>query len=213
MRKILIFSAFLLFVAPSQQCWSQFIRIPVRLPVRIPVRVPVVRAPVVPHVPHVPHIPVHAGTGQHQAAGGKSSDEDVLLRIALAVAGMAGVAITWCLVRKWRAKRTPRALVRITAPPPGEAPEWVRACWVGLELPLIPGQVRPLQGPAYQVLSRSFVLVPDGYAVDGKAAVQILESANVEAGGWWRANAPDVCAPGYQMVFPAQVCERLDDLG
>ena len=202
MRKILILSAFLLLVAPPQPCWSQFIRIPVRIPVRPPV------------VPHVPvHVPVHVPTGQHQAAAGKSSDEDVLLWIALAVAGVAGVAITWCLVRKWRAKRTPRALVRITAPPPGEAPDWVRASWVGLELPLIPGQVRPLQGPAYQVLSRSFVLVPDGYAVDGKASVQILESANIEAGQWWRTNSPDVLAPGYQMVFPAQVCERMDDLG
>jgi len=207
MRNLLISCVVLLLVAPPQPCWSQFIRIPVRIPVRAPM-------PHIPHVPvHVPHVSGHRDPGRQQAGGNQAGDSSVLMWIALAVAGLAGVGIVLCLVRKWRRNTTPRALVRITAPPPGEAPDWVRACWVGLELPLISGQVRPLQGPAYQVLSRSFVLVPDGYAVDGKTAVQILETANVAAGHWWRANVPAVLAPGHQMVFPAHVCERMDDLG
>jgi hypothetical protein len=166
-----------------------------------------VRAPV-PHIPHVP-VPIHTVPGRHQAADEKS---DGWKWVGIAAIVLVGAGIIWYGVRKWHRKMTPRALVRVTASPPGEAPDWVRASWVGLELPLIAGQVRPLQGPAYQVLSRSFVLVPDGYAVDGKTAVQILESANLEAGQWWRTNSPDVLAPGYQMVFPAHVCERMDDL-
>jgi hypothetical protein len=198
MRKILFFCGFLLLWASAQPCRGQFIRIPVRVPVFRPTV-----------VPHVPHVPIHLVRGQNHGGGNQAGDTNVLLWIALAVAGLAILGILLCLVRKWRAKRTPRALVRITAPPPGEAPDWVRASWVGLELPLISGQIAPIQGPAYQALSRSFVLVPDGYAVDGKTAVQILESANAEAGVWWRTHTRDVLAPGSQMVFRAYVCERL----
>lgn len=207
MRTFLICCGFLLFLASDQPCWSQFIRIPVRVPVRVPVR-----------APHIPHIPIHPISGSKHAATHAATDKsteksDVWLWVGVVVAGFAGVGVTWYLVHKWRAKMTPRARVRIIALPPGEAPDWVRAYWVGLELPLVIGQVCAVAGPAQQVLSRAPVMVAGGYAVDGKAAVEILESANIAAGHWWRTNAPDVLAPGSQIVFPAYVCERLDDLG
>jgi hypothetical protein len=197
MRKTLLCFACLLLALPGHPCWGQFIRVPV-------IRVPVVRAPVIPHVPvHVP--------GQSQA--GEKSWEEILPWAGGALAVVAGAGGGWYLVSKWRTKAAPRAVIRIRALPPGDPPEWVRAAWVGLELPLIVGQVRPEEGPAQQAVSRQQVNVPEGYAVDGKTAVETLESASSEAASWWRSNAPDVLAPGYQLVFPAHVCERLDDLG
>ena len=41
-----------------------------------------------------------------------------------------------------------RVLAEQVNPPPGEAPASVRAAWIGLELPLIVGQVRPEDGTA-----------------------------------------------------------------
>jgi hypothetical protein len=41
------------------------------------------------------------------------------------------------LVRSWRKRMTPQAVVPIKPLPPGEAPEFVRRAWIGLELPLI----------------------------------------------------------------------------
>jgi hypothetical protein len=117
------------------------------------------------------------------------------------------------LIGALRKKAAPRARIRIKAMPPGEPPEWVRSAWVGLELPLIAGQVRPEGGTVHQAVSFREVSLTGGYAVDGKTAVKILQSANTEAAQWWRDNAPEVLYPGNQMVFPADVCERLDDLG
>jgi hypothetical protein len=117
------------------------------------------------------------------------------------------------LVRRWRNRSSRRAVIRITAPPPGELPEFVRRAWVGLELPLIPGQVHVERITAQEVLSRHEVNAVPGYAVDGRTAVEILASASPEVARWWRENAPDILAPGYQLIFAAEVCERLDDLG
>jgi hypothetical protein len=159
-------------------------------------------------------MPVHVpgNHGQKSDKGG-TAWQDVLLWTGGGLAVVAGVGGGWYLVRKVRAKTAPRARVRIIALPPGDPPEWVRAAWVGLELPLILKQVRPEDGPAQQAVSRQEVFIANGYAVDGKTAVAMVESASFDAGKWWRDNAPDVLAPGYQMVFPAHVCERLDDLG
>jgi hypothetical protein len=89
----------------------------------------------------------------------------------------------------------------------------VRQAWVGLELPLILDQTRPEHMAVQGAVSQQPVAAPAGYAVEGKAAIAVLESANAEIASWWRENAPHVLAPGYQLVFPAEVCERLDDLG
>ena len=81
------------------------------------------------------------------------------------------------------------------------------------ELPVIVGQTQAAKGITLGVLSRRSVDAPPGYAVEGRRALAALESASPEAAAWWRENAPDVLAPGYQLIFPAEVCERLDDLG
>jgi hypothetical protein len=129
------------------------------------------------------------------------------------VAALAGIGGGGYLIHRWRRRSARRAVIRITAPPPGELPEFIRRAWVGLELPLIPGQTRVECLTAQEVLSRHEVDALPGYAVDGRTAVEILASANPEVARWWRENAPDILAPGYQLVFAAEVCERLDDLG
>jgi hypothetical protein len=181
----------------ARPCLGQFIRPPIIIP-RVPVRVP--------HIVHAPHPP-----GLHH--GKTDSNWDDVLRWGLI--GGAGVAVgggSWYAVRKWQQRRSRRAVIRITSPPPGEVPEFARRAWVGLELPLIAGQVAPNNGSAQEAVSRQAVYVSQGYAVDGKTAIAILESASPDAAAWWRQNAPEVLATGYQLVFPAEVCERLDDL-
>jgi hypothetical protein len=133
-----------------------------------------------------------------------------VIGFVIAAAGIGGGAyLVYVLRRQWAR----RAIIRITALPPGEAPEAVRRAWVGLELPVIVGQTQAAKGITLGVLSRRSVDAPPGYAVEGRRALAALESASPEAAAWWRENAPDVLAPGYQLIFPAEVCERLDDLG
>jgi hypothetical protein len=184
-------------VAVGRPCWGQF----VRPPVVVRPSVPVIHPPV--HVPHTP--------GANQ--GGNGVDPEMVWWVLGGGAGVGGLGLGALLVYRWRKRAAPRAIIRITAVPPGEAPEFVRRAWVGLELPLIVGQVHADKGTALGVLSHQAVNAPPGYAVEGKAAIAILASANAEIAAWWRQNAPDIAAPGYQLIFPAEVCERLDDLG
>jgi hypothetical protein len=194
-----------LAVAPGR---AQFVRPPVIIP-RAPVIVP--RPPV-----HVPvHVPVPHGVG-HGAQGiaGHAQREDRDLGF---IFWIIGVVLATCvglgLLVYWRKRSTRRAVIRITQVPPGEAPEVVRRAWIGLELPLLAGQVRPDRGLALGVLSGRRVPAPDSYPVDGRTAINLLAAVSPDAAQWWRQHAPHVLARGYQLVFPAAVCERLDDLG
>ena len=68
-----------------------------------------------------------------------------------------------------------RVKIRMIAVPPGDAPEWVRNAWVGLELPLVPD-------------------APDNRdMVYSHEAVAVLAAANPNAADWWRANFPKAC--------------------
>jgi hypothetical protein len=98
--------------------------------------------------------------------------------------------------------------VRIVALPPGEAPEEVRRAWIGLELPVtsVPGGSR--QG-VVGVLSHRPAGHCDGYAVEGADAVRILAGKAPEAAAWWCRHAHHVLTGGYQLVFPAEVCEPI----
>jgi hypothetical protein len=196
MNRARLLIALALLVATADPSASQFVRPPVVVPRP---SVPVVHVPVTPH------------SGNQ---GNQGADFGDLLWWGLGTVG-AIVAILICVlvVRSWRRRTAPRAIVRIKALPPGEAPEFVRRAWIGLELPLILDQVQPEKMAVEGALSHQPVDAPPGYAVDGKAAIAVLESANAEIAAWWRENAPNVAAPGYQLVFPAEVCERLDDLG
>jgi hypothetical protein len=100
-------------------------------------------------------------------------------------------------------------MIRITAPPPGEAPLAVRAAWVGLELPLSFFSPEPKVVPILGVVSGSAFGFWRCYLVDGREAVQRLEAVSPEAAAWWRLHATHVLAPGYKLAFPTDVCSRL----
>jgi hypothetical protein len=194
MRSARLLGAAFLLAATARPCWGQFVRPPPVIAPRPPVLVPV-------HVPHGPN------------QGGKDSENGVSGWVIGGVAVLAGLGGGGYLIHRWRRRSSRRAVIRITAPPPGELPEFVRRAWVGLELPLIPGQTRAEMLTAQEALSRRAVDALPGYAVEGRTAVAILATANPEMAQWWRENAPEILAPGYQLVFAAEVCERLDDLG
>ncbi|MEK7092738.1 MAG: hypothetical protein AAB907_03885 [Patescibacteria group bacterium] len=96
---------------------------------------------------------------------------------------------------------------KIIATPPGQAPEWVRKEWVGLELPIsisVPGGIE------------LFTSIPSGifggpsendggYIADGLTAVDLLATKSPAAATWWRQNAPHVLHG--QLVFKKEVCE------
>jgi hypothetical protein len=82
------------------------------------------------------------------------------------------------------------AHLRIVRTPPGEAPEEIRRAWVGVELPLYPGETEPSHFQTVGVLSQRGALADMGYAVDGPTAVDTLEFQSPEAAAWWRENAP-----------------------
>jgi hypothetical protein len=97
------------------------------------------------------------------------------------------VVLAWLACRVIRSswKRPIRqAIIRIIATPPGEAPEFVRRAWVGLELPVVRGQTLPEMLTAQGVLSSQKQNPQPGYAVNGRAAIKILESACPEAAEW-----------------------------
>jgi hypothetical protein len=98
--------------------------------------------------------------------------------------------------------------IRIVALPPGEAPAHIRAAWVGLELPTLWGGDVPCSLPVVGAISGQGQSVVVGYAVSGRAAVELLARHAPAAAAWWRANAPDVLRDDFPLVFPADVCRK-----
>lgn len=113
--------------------------------------------------------------------------------------------------------------VRIKATPPGEAPEHIRAAWVGLELPI----ARPWHGPqravGFGVLHGPKSLLGQwiayflgrghtetGYIIDANLAVERLAAKSPVAAAWWREHAPHALAPGRYLLFAAEACEEID---
>jgi len=95
--------------------------------------------------------------------------------------------------------------IKIVDVPPGQAPDWVRKAWVGLEMPL--SNVQPDHiGILIGVVDKK----PEdanagGYVVSGRVAIETLERKNTEAANWWRENAPWIL--GNQLVFDKKVCQ------
>lgn len=111
--------------------------------------------------------------------------------------------------------------IRITDVPPGEAPDWVRRAWVGMVLPLAPGETGPrtprttgvLSGPrSWAMILLSFLLGrgerATGYVVEGRTAVQLLAEKDAEAARWWQEKAPHVLRLSHRLVFQAEVCQE-----
>jgi hypothetical protein len=136
------------------------------------------------------------------ATGGVMCVVPLLLGVCLFVGAV--VAISRALRRTAAAGR-----VLIVALPPGEAPEDVRRAWIGLELPFASGPTAGLPQGVVGVVSHQAAGRCAGYAVDGAEAVRLLATTAPEAAAWWRRHAPHVLAGGYQLVFPAAVCERV----
>jgi hypothetical protein len=113
--------------------------------------------------------------------------------------------------------------IRIIAIPPGEAPQWVREQWVGLELPLAQRSRRARPRRVFGVLSGPRGLLArwlailggrasreSGYAVPVLDAVAVLESKSPEAAAWWRTNVPEMTSPFRCFLFSESVCQVLD---
>ncbi len=94
--------------------------------------------------------------------------------------------------------------ILIIATPPGEAPDWVRHAWIGLELPF---QDPKPGGCIGEVLSHKRVY-RDGFHVDTETALTILQQANAPATSWWRENVD--LAHMVSLVFDPSVCKVLD---
>ena len=111
--------------------------------------------------------------------------------------------------------------IRIVSRPVGEAPEWVRDAWFGLLLPTKRGS--PRGWPVTGVLSgraNVFARIRDrilgrtrrltGYAVNAKAAVDLLAETHPEAARWWRENAPRLLSGNRHFLFDIDCCEPVE---
>ena len=113
--------------------------------------------------------------------------------------------------------------IRIVRRPIGEAPDWVRDAWIGVELPLV-RRSRPreiltvgvLSAPQ-SVLKQIFWLIRgngqriSGYAVDAGEAVDQLALSNPPAAAWWRENARHSLREGVGFVFDADACDPSEE--
>ncbi len=120
----------------------------------------------------------------------------------------------------------PGVRIRILDVPPGEAPLEVRRRWVGLELPLVPGDTGPVRmlaqgvvtGPRrkpgkwlclwYRLTGRVFER--EGYRVPALQALEALEPVAPDAAAWWRTNTPHLFertpTSVQVLIFDAHVC-------
>lgn len=115
----------------------------------------------------------------------------------------------------------PAGRIRIIQRPEGEAPEWVRDAWIGLELPLLArdpltyrvvGGIltmpKTLLGHWLGVLTGRSRLIT-GYLVDANHAVRLVEARNPTAAVWWRTHAGGSVQPGQGFIFDLPACERV----
>ena len=99
------------------------------------------------------------------------------------------------------------AKIRIIAVPPGEAPEWVRKEWVGLEFPV--ADVDMKKAIRFGVAKGGPPQNTGGYPVETKKAIEILKEKNPKAAQWWLENPllkfMDV------LIFKREVCEQIKE--
>jgi hypothetical protein len=94
--------------------------------------------------------------------------------------------------------------VLITAVPPGEAPDWVRQAWVGLELPFY----NPTSGGYVGGVLTRVPTNRKGFCVETETALDILEKKDPKAAAWWRENVSLALLDA--LVFDSRVCQVLD---
>jgi hypothetical protein len=117
-----------------------------------------------------------------------------------------------------------QGFIHITAVPEGDAPQWVREKWVGLELPLV---LRQKQSKRF--FTKSVLMAPNGFfkslfrILTGKSerkegfvvrtmdAIAELEKASPEAAAWWRENTPYLLKPKQYFIFKSDCCYLVED--
>ena len=98
--------------------------------------------------------------------------------------------------------------VRIIAMPPGQALEWVREKWVGVEIPLH-GSPKGFDGPLSGVMDgRPSSDNAGGYDVLIEDTLNALEEQSPEAATWWRNEWP-MYGRVSNFIFKKEVCELL----
>jgi hypothetical protein len=145
------------------------------------------------------------------SAGGAKTDADQshFWTWVCVIGAFAITAIVLGLIARMRQKENQVVRIRIINTPPGDAPEEIRQAWVGLELPLAPGEHGPRAMDTAGVVSQLPAGVRMGYAVEGRVAVDLLASHAPAAAAWWRTHTPEVLASTYWLVFPAETCEKV----
>lgn len=117
--------------------------------------------------------------------------------------------------------------IRITSPPPGEAPLSVRQAWVGCVIPLAtvpypqpkrhgtdslfagrPGLKQRIKSLWWRQLEEQPQV---GYVVEVLEAINELVVRAPEAAEWWRRSTPHLFHPGQHLLFAAFCCEELSD--
>ncbi len=98
--------------------------------------------------------------------------------------------------------------IRIKKTPPGLAPEWVRAAWVGIEMEST-GKEDPKTLTDYDLLigRREGKENLGGYKVYGEVAFKALQPVNQKAYDWWMKNRPRISH--CELIFHTDVCEEI----
>ena len=102
--------------------------------------------------------------------------------------------------------------IEVIGIPEGEAPEWVRREWRGLNLPLALDGVHDVRAIGVLSAPKTWVgmllnrlrrksWVERSYVVDAPAAIEILAGKNAAAADWWRSNTPHLLKPGASLLF------------
>lgn len=100
--------------------------------------------------------------------------------------------------------------IRIISIPSGEAPEWVRKAWIGLELEIAESSkdVKVFHEGALGGKVQNL----GGYSVDFSRAMTILSDKNKRAAEWWLGinEKRPVNKRFMWLTFAKEVCEVLD---
>jgi hypothetical protein len=152
-------------------------------------------------------LPAHVGGGGAVAQPALAVPGANIVGWCVAAAIGLMVVIVGIALATRRGVPSGRLRVRIVGAPPGEAPDHVRRAWIGLELPLAPGQSGPRRVPTEGVVTGQRDYAMDGYLILGSEAVRLLATHDAEAALWWRTHAPHVLSNGYLFVFPPDVCD------
>ena len=99
--------------------------------------------------------------------------------------------------------------IEIIARPSGQAPDWVRDAWIGVQFDA--ERDAPVNGDRYYGVlggrpSRDNL---GGYRVNGRLAIEALTSKNPKAAQWWKDNAPYVLGLG-ALVFGSSFCKEIE---